>query len=122
VRSAILNKLKGLHIARAALVKDRTAAKNCAEQIRLGLLKRQNEARLKQIGRQLKAVDAAILALIRSDSTHEERYNILVSIPGIAAVTDATDTLGRRNPPESHARPFIWCTDELDTSLLEDSL
>lgn len=89
VRSAILNELKDLHIAREALIKDRTAARNRAKQIRLALLKRQNEARLKQIEMQLEAVDQAIVALIKSDRVLAQRFAILVSIPGIAAVTAA---------------------------------
>jgi transposase len=89
VRNAILHDLKDLHIAREALVKDRTAARNRAKTISLALLKRHNEARLRQIEQQIQAVDAAILSLIKSDPVLAGRFAILLSIPGIAAVTAA---------------------------------
>ena len=85
VRSAILNDLKDLHIARGALVKDRTAAKNRAKAISLVLIIRQNAARPKQIEEQLDA----IADLIASDPGLSERFTILISIPGVAAVTAA---------------------------------
>jgi transposase len=89
VRTAILNDLKDLHVAREALIKDRTAAKNRAKAITVALLKRQSEARLRQIEQQLAAIDAAILDLIQGDPALAQRFAILVSIPGIAAVTAA---------------------------------
>lgn len=89
VRSAILNTLKDLHLARDALVKDRTAARNRAKVITLALLKQHSVARLKQIDQQLAAIDAAIAAEIGADPTLAARMAILVSIPGIAAVTAA---------------------------------
>jgi transposase len=94
VRGEVLNKLKDLHLARAApvaaaLVKDRTAARNRAKMIMLTLLKQHNAARLKQIDQQLAAIDAAIAAEISADPTLAARMAILVSIPGIAAVTAA---------------------------------
>ncbi|MGV0876196.1 transposase [Martelella sp. FLE1502] len=66
--SDILNDLKELHVARLALVKDRTAAKNRQKNITQRLLRKQNEARLKQIEDQLEAVDGAIRALIASQT------------------------------------------------------
>lgn len=89
VRGAILNTLKDLHLAREALVKDRTAAKNRAKSITLALLRTHNAARLKQIDQQLAAIDAAIAAQISADPDLSARMAILVSIPGIAAVTAA---------------------------------
>jgi transposase len=66
IRSAIFDELKDLHMAREALVKDRTAAKNRAKTIALPLLKRHSAERLKQIERQLKATEEAILAHIKA--------------------------------------------------------
>src|SRR5271166_5251902 len=60
-RSNALLELKELHIAREALVKDRTAAKNRAKVLTLSLLKRQNARRLEQIERQIATIEAAIL-------------------------------------------------------------
>ena len=89
VRDAALNELKDLHMAREALVKDRTAAKNRAKSLSLALLKRHNAAPLKQIESQLAAVDAAIAEIIAGDPVMAERFAILLSIPGIAAATAA---------------------------------
>lgn len=108
VRDAVLNDLKDLHLAREALVKDRTAAKNRAKAISLALLRRHNTDRLKQIEQQLAAVDAAIAALIEGDPVLAERFAILVSIPGVAAVTAAMlvtemPELGRLDPKQAAA-------------------
>lgn len=86
-RSKILDQLKELHIARAALVTDRTAAKNRAKALTLAVLKRQNVERLSQIERQLAAVEAEIEALIKAEPDLARRMAILVSIPGIARLT-----------------------------------
>jgi transposase len=72
--------LKELHIAREALVKDRTA-KNRAKIRTLALLKRQNAQRLDQFERQIAAIDAAILAFIEADAELAKRFAILMSIP-----------------------------------------
>jgi transposase len=50
-RSEVLLELRELYVAREALVKDRTAAKNRAKALTLSLLKRQNAQRLEQIDR-----------------------------------------------------------------------
>jgi transposase len=103
VRTAILNDLKDLHLAREALVKDRTAARNRAKSITLALIRRHNTARLKQIEEQLTAIDAAILALISADPDLAPRFAILVSIPGVAAVTAAM--LVTEMPELGHLEP-----------------
>lgn len=87
VASEELNKLKDLHIARQALVKDRTAAKNREKNLTLPLLKRQNAQRLRQINTQIAAIEAEIKASIASDENLAERLAILESIPGISAIT-----------------------------------
>jgi transposase len=79
--------LKQLHIARDALVKDRTAAKNRAKAITLALLKRQNADRLKHIERQLSAIEAEIESRIQANAELARRFGILTSIPGIARLT-----------------------------------
>lgn len=86
-RSDILNELKDLHAARDALVKDKTAAKNRARNLMLALLKRQNAARLKQIERQLEAIEKTILALIKADPGLAGRFDIVTSIPGVSDIT-----------------------------------
>lgn len=79
--------LKELHVARQALVKDRTAAKNRAKALTLPLLKKQNERRLAQIERQLEAIEDAIRAIIEADADCARNFNILKSIPGLSDVT-----------------------------------
>ncbi|WP_346149287.1 IS110 family transposase, partial [Kitasatospora cinereorecta] len=82
--------LKELHMARLALIKDQTAAKNRAKNLSNPLLKKHNADRLRQIERQIKAVDDAIMALIAEDANLKARFDILVSIPGVAQVTAFT--------------------------------
>jgi len=87
VRSPILNDLKDLHMAREALVKNRTAAKNRAKNLTLPLLRRHNAEQLRQIERQIVAIEAEIMALIKTNPDLAQRFAILVSIPGVAAIT-----------------------------------
>ena len=82
-----LNDLKELHVARLALIKDRTAASNRGKTLNQSLLKRQNAARLKQIEAQLAQVDQTIMALIDADETLKTRFGIIVSIPGLSTIT-----------------------------------
>lgn len=90
VRSPILNDLKDLHMAREALVKNRTAAKNRAKTLSLPILKRHNAEQLRQIERQIAAIEAEIMALIQADPDLASRFDILVSIPGVSAITAFT--------------------------------
>lgn len=80
----IICDLKDLHVARVALVKDRTAARNRQKNITLQLLKKLNTRRLKHIENQLAEIDAAILDLINTDPDLARLFAILTSIPGIA--------------------------------------
>lgn len=57
--SETLDHMKELHVARLALVKDRTAAKNRKHVCRAPLLKRHAAQRLAQIDRQVAAIDAS---------------------------------------------------------------
>ena len=85
--SRMLSQLKELHLARQALIKDRTAAKNREKILTLPLLKRQNQNRQRQIEAQIAAIEAEIEARIAADPALAERLAILESIPGIAKVT-----------------------------------
>lgn len=87
VRSPILNDLKDLHMAREALVKSRTAAKNRAKTLTLPILKRHNAEQLRQIDRQMAAIEKEIMALVQADPDLARRFAILVSIPGVSAIT-----------------------------------
>ena len=85
-----LAELKQLHLARTALIKDRTAAKNRAKGISLPLLQRHNAHRLKQIERQLVAIETEIERRIQANHDLARRFEILLSIPGIARLTAFT--------------------------------
>src|SRR6202789_4580713 len=86
-RSELLLELKELYVAREALVKDRTAAKNRGKALTLSLLKRQNAQRLEQIDRQMATVEAAILQIVEADASLADRFAILISIPGVSNIT-----------------------------------
>lgn len=87
VRSPLLSDLKDLHMAREALVKNRSAAKNRAKNLTLPILRRHNAEQLRQIERQITAIEAEIRALIKADPELAARFDILVSIPGVSAIT-----------------------------------
>lgn len=89
VKPEILHDLNDLQVARRALIKDRTAAKNRAGALRLALLKRQNAARLKRIKADLSQIDDAIAAMIMAEPELKARHAILISIAGISGVTAA---------------------------------
>jgi transposase len=86
-QSEALLELKELHLARQALVKDRTAAKNRGKVLAAPLLKRHNAQRLEQIKRQITAIEAAILEQVQADPDLAQRFAILTSIPGVSAIT-----------------------------------
>src|SRR6202046_4857594 len=86
-RSGGLFELKELYVAREALVKDRTAARNRGKALTLSLLKRQNAQRLEQIDRQIATVEAAILQIIEANVSLADRFAILISIPGVSNIT-----------------------------------
>ena len=67
VVSQTIDDMKELHVARQALMKDRTAALNRQKRLRSALLVRQASQRLEQIDTQLKAIDAALEALRDAD-------------------------------------------------------
>lgn len=88
--SETLDAMKELLAARRALVKDRAAALNRDQMHRSPLLKRLAVQRLRQIKRQLAALDAALRAQCTADPTLKTRFDILVSIPGIGEITALT--------------------------------
>jgi transposase len=87
VVSATLDAMKELQVARRALVKDRVAAQNRGHTHRSPLLKRQAAARLRQIDRQITAIDAALRTQLDADPVLQARFEILLSIPGVGAAT-----------------------------------
>ena len=85
--SPILDQMRELHVARNALVRDRTAAQNRQKNLVLALLKRQAARRLVQIDAQLAAIDAELTRLVKADPALQARFNSLVSIPGVGSTT-----------------------------------
>jgi transposase len=106
-RSEVLLELKQLYVAREALVKDRTAAKNRGKVLTLSLLKRQNAQRLEQIHRQIATVEAAILQIVEADASLADRFAILISIPGLSDITAFAllRSQCRSSAPSKPARP-----------------
>ena len=90
ISSQILSELKELNLARQALIKDRTAAKNRGKILCLPLLKQHNTQRRKQIDAQIGAIEEDIKARIAEDEQLAERLAILESIPGISKITAFT--------------------------------
>lgn len=85
--SEIISQLRSLELAREALIKDRTAAKNRQKVLDHPLIKRQNTARLKQIAAQVKELEAEIQSLIAAYPDLAQRLKILTSIPGLGRQT-----------------------------------
>jgi transposase len=86
--------LKDLYVAREALIKDRTAAKNRQKNQSHPLLKRQTEQRLKEIAAQLKDIKAEILTIVRKNQNLSRRFDILASVPGLGVVTTMALLIG----------------------------
>jgi transposase len=87
ITSEAIDDMRELHIARLALIKDRTAARNREHACRSPLLKRHAAQRLAQIDRQIAAIDAALNARLQTDPELVSRFEILISIPGVGALT-----------------------------------
>jgi transposase len=86
-KSEILHILKELITARRALMKDKVAAKTRLQTTTQILLKKQINARLKQIEMQIQQIDAAIAEKVAQDEDLSHKLGILISIPGIADTT-----------------------------------
>jgi len=89
-KSQPLETLCELVAARRALVKDRTAIKNRLHNLQTPLLKRQARQRLRQVERQMAAIDAECRIMRDADPELARRLDILLSIPGLGEVTAFT--------------------------------
>lgn len=81
--------LKELLSARRALVKDQTAAKNRQKIASAPVVKKMFSRRIDQIARDTAIIDAEITKQIAEDAELAKRVAILLSIPGVGAVTAA---------------------------------
>ena len=88
--SQTLSEMKELLVARRGLVRDRVAATNRNHVHRAPLLKRLADQRLRQVERQIAAIDAALRTLCWADADLKARLDILVSIPAIGEATALT--------------------------------
>jgi transposase len=86
-RDAAIDSLAELLAARRALVKDRAAALNRGKTLTLPLLQRQNQQQLKQIAAQIAAIDREQAAIVAQQDSLKTRFDILLSIPGLGAVS-----------------------------------
>jgi transposase len=107
---AILAELHELQLARAALIRERTATRNRAGRLTLALLERQSATRLRQIEGVLAELDAAIAARIASDQALARKAEVLCSIPGVSMVTAAAilaemPSSAPSRPPRPRASP-----------------
>jgi transposase len=87
VVSATLDAMKALQGARRARVEDRVAARNRGHDAPLAVAQAQARARLAQIDRQIAAIDAALHTRLAAAPAVQDRFEILVSIPGVGAAT-----------------------------------
>ena len=80
---------KDLHVARTALIKDRTRLHNRAQTQGIAVLKRQTKARLTQAERKIAELDAEIAALIARHEATARNSDILCSIERFGKITAA---------------------------------
>lgn len=85
--SQTLSEMKDLLVARRGLVKDRVAATTRNHVYQAPLLKRLAAQRLRQVERQIAAIDVALRALCHAEPGLKARLDILVSIPAIGEAT-----------------------------------
>ncbi len=71
-------------------MKDQLATSNRDRVLRSSLLKRLAAQRLRQVARQIAAIDARLRELCNADAALKARLAILVSIPGIGEATALT--------------------------------
>ena len=82
--------LRELNLARWTRVRERVAVRNRLPRLQTTLLKRQCHTRLRQIKRELAALEAEMAKLIEANATLAQIDRILTSIPGISRITSAT--------------------------------
>jgi len=81
--------LKELHVARQALIKDRTRALNRQKTLTLPILKRQAKARITQLNAQLSKVSETMNQMLQSTQKTARALDIICSIPGLSKVSAA---------------------------------
>lgn len=87
IPSEKLARLKELHLARQALIKDRTAGKKPRENRPAAAPEKTQCRAISPIDRQLVAIENDMGVLVTQDQHMAERLTILASIPGISKMT-----------------------------------
>ncbi|MEN9873453.1 MAG: hypothetical protein RL186_350 [Pseudomonadota bacterium] len=87
ILSEDIDTMRELNVARAALVKEKTAVSNRKATARHTIIKDQLAARLKDIKVNIDEIDAEIARIIDADPDLKARKKILMSIPSIGLVT-----------------------------------
>ena len=85
-----LTGLTELLSARRGLMKERTANLNRQKNLVHPLLKRQCSARIRQIEGQVQMIERELRAAVAADAALTQKFEILISIPGISATTAFT--------------------------------
>jgi transposase len=88
--SEVIARITEVAVARRQLVESRVALEQPLGETTVEIVGRQIEDRLVLCRRQLKALDAMLLELVRSDPATRRRFEVLTSIPGIGPVTAVT--------------------------------
>jgi len=96
--------LKELHIARLALLKDRSRTLNRQRTLTLAVLKHQAKARLKQMKTQLEAIDQEIEGLLQSSPKTARATEIICSIPGLSRISASDRDARAWNPQQKTGR------------------
>lgn len=86
VRTNHMHEIKELHVARVALIKDRTACANRLDTARNRMVIAQLRAKQSQIDKQISQIDSELVRLVKSDPVLARRYKILLSIRGVGPV------------------------------------
>jgi transposase len=86
VKSEELHEINELHVARAALIKDRTACRNRLAMARNRIVLAQLRARHRQIDSQIAQIDAELRSRIKAEPELARRFEVLTSIPGIGPI------------------------------------
>ncbi len=88
-KSAFLDRLNDLMVARGQLVENVTKLRQCRNDLQDASAKKRMDKAVKAAERQREALEAEIEEHIKSDPDQARAYRILMSVPGIGPVTAA---------------------------------
>ncbi len=88
-KSAFLNRLNDLMVARGQLVENAAKLRQCRNDLQDASAKKRMDKAVKAVERQREALETEIEEHIKSDPGQARAYRILMSVPGIGPVTAA---------------------------------